>query len=113
MKKVLPSVPFMPRIEQTAFPHSNLFPSWIFNFKIEFISPNETVSLASAENGTVRVYPCGFHERTSAGFCIVATDATGIVDIGERCTGWLTFFIFALKVLLFDVLSRTWSYKIE
>ena len=81
MKKVLPSVPFMPRIEQTAFPHSNLFPSWIFNFKIEFISPNETVSLASAENGTVRVYPCGFHEGTSAGFCIVATDATGIVDI--------------------------------
>ena len=33
--------------------------------------------------------------------------------IGERCTGWLIFFIFALKVLLFDVLSRTWSYKIE
>ena len=33
--------------------------------------------------------------------------------VGERCTGWLTFFIFALKVLLFDVLSRTWSYKIE
>ena len=34
-------------------------------------------------------------------------------SLGERCTGWLTFFIFALKVLLFDVLSRTWSYKIE
>ena len=33
--------------------------------------------------------------------------------LGERCTGWLIFFIFALKVLLFDVLSRTWSYKIE
>ena len=40
----------------------------------------------------------------------------GIVKVkvlGERCTGWLIFFIFALKVLLFDVLSRTWSYKIE
>ena len=81
LKKVLPSVPFMPRIEQTASPHSNGFPSWIFNYKIGFISPNETVSLASAENGTVRVYPCGFHEGTSAGFCIVATDATGIANI--------------------------------
>ena len=34
-------------------------------------------------------------------------------NIGERCTGWLIFFIFSLKVLLLDVLSRTWSYKIE
>ena len=51
------------------------YPEW--DFKIEFISPNETVSLASAENGTVRVYSCGFYEGKSAGFCIVATDATG------------------------------------
>ena len=33
--------------------------------------------------------------------------------LGERCTSWLIFLIFALKFLLFDVLSRTWSYKIE
>ena len=38
-------------------------------------------------------------------------DATAVV--GERCTSWLIFLIFALKVLLFDVLSCTWSYKIE
>ena len=28
-----------------------------------------------------RVYPCVFHEGTSADFCIVATDATEVVDI--------------------------------
>ena len=63
--------------------------------------------LSRVKSGNERTSESDGHERKQN------TNQNLVLCVGERCTGWLIFFIFALKDLLFDVLSRTWSYKIE
>jgi hypothetical protein len=71
----------MDTIEKMSSPFSCTHPSCAFDLKLYFISPNEDVSLASPDAGTVRFYPHASCYAESSDFCLVVADFSGVIDI--------------------------------